>query len=442
MTLHPTPAVNHVPPNQRAGRWDLIKGVKNPFHDATDKASFEYWFNYFWEEARQSDDLAEGDKARLCDAFYAVLSRVGSDPSRTSGPKWTSVGKLSKLDDDRRRQILNTLLVMGFKRVALNGILSSSSAGVHAERAMDARAIFTKNNIASEQGGTSRSIAIGFRADRRTYEDLAQQGGFHSRARSFGQKVYDDFGLNKPWHPLSLPVYQNSLFLRKGINKDNCLHTVVSVAKVFSEIMPYPLLSDTSIFPLAFKPFSQWTESDKTTAATSWLKVKAVEIGDPPKIHHLDNEIRVFMVRVDNEKVRAYDTEAWQKRLGGANPFPEAAVTHIPIEDILAEIVIVRKYFFDNGVVSLYDIEFTGCRLLPSRAYLAQVHGLGFPEKLQAMIQGLEVAARSAFSDARARFRAQGKPPPPAGRARPRWTCPRCGVTMLEVQKRAHACAT
>ncbi|TWS97321.1 hypothetical protein [Reyranella sp. CPCC 100927] len=437
--IYQAPVVNTMPPNlraapnNRADRWAEIKDVANPF-GGTDKRSFGYWFNYFWEEARQVDDLTDGDKTRLSDAFLAVLTKTGT--------AWSPSPDLARMDDHRRRQILTTLLVLGFQRIALDGFLSSSPAGIRAEKAIDARSVFIKN-LEFNRRGQAWSIAIGFRADGRPYEKLVEQGGFHSRARSSGQSVYSEFGLDLPWHPLSLDVYARSLFLRKGHNKDNCLHSVVSVAKLFSEIMPYPLLSDAATFRLAFKPFSSWTAEDKREAASHWLKIRVVEGGSPRKIDHLENEIRVYIVRVDNTV--AFNTEAWQKRLHVSNPFPEAAVAQIPIEDILAEIEVTRKYFFDAdasgaGAVTLYDVDFKTTRVLPSRSAQTAIYGSHFPIQLEALMQGLQQSARQAFAGARTRYLDQNKPRLPSKSIGETWTCPTCKVTESKIAKNFHKC--
>ncbi len=80
----------------------------------------------------------------------------------------------------------------------------------------------------------------------------------------------------RPWNPFSESVYANSLFLRKEHNKDNCLHTVVSVASEFAEILSYPLLTDGQQFALGQKPLEEWTVSDEQSAAAHRYRVRAI----------------------------------------------------------------------------------------------------------------------------------------------------------------------
>src|SRR4051812_21389283 len=106
--MYTSPVVNRVAPNQRAERWPSIASIVSPF-GAMVKRSFGFWFNYLWEEARQAPDLTNGDKARLCDAFFTVLE--------ADGLRFRPVMGLEAIPADKKRTVLTTLLVIGFKRV-------------------------------------------------------------------------------------------------------------------------------------------------------------------------------------------------------------------------------------------------------------------------------------------------------------------------------------
>jgi len=419
-TVYKPPVINATPLAAKTSRWPGIKDVRAPFL-TDDSKSFGYWFNYFWEEARQVDTLSEGDKARLCDAFYAVLTK--------SGVGFTPV-TLALVSNEKKLQILTTLLVIGFKRVALDGMLPAPGSSVQVDKAVDGGKVFLNHMQYLEKGNTN-IISLGFRADGRTYDQLVLQNGLGARARSGGQTIYTDYGLDQAWHPFSLQIYANSLFLRKGINKDNCLHTVVSVSLEFAEILPYPLLSDGSLFRWANTPLTNWTTADETEALAHRFKVRAVRTQPGGAIDHLESEIRVFVLRTDN--TRAFSTKNWQKKVGVTNPFPEAAVNSIPVENILAEIEVTRKHFFDNGDLTFYDFEFKKITLRPSEEVQALQFGAQFPVQLKLKLNMLEKTARSTWLTAKSRYdRIKSQSNAPTGAAG-LVECPRCHKRVKKV---------
>lgn len=400
------PTVNQTPLNQRNTRWAEIKGLNAP-HPDTDSALFGYWFNYFWAEARETDNLSPGDQARLCEAFFGVFEKDAGGVRVKPG--------FDQVSDERKRSILTTLLVIGFKRVPLQGFvpapkthLGRSTKVVSIEQAVDCvelqseimgtKALTLKQKVTTEHGGV---LTIGFRGDGRSYEDIVTGGGFKARARSNGQGVYEWFGFGKPWHPFGLEVYANSLFLRKGHNKDNCLHTVVSIGFEFDELVAYPLLTDPQLFPLCVTPLNQWTQTEINGAAAHKWKVRAVP-ATPGAIDHLEHELRIYVVRLDLS--RGFGTQAWQQKLGGDNPFPEIAVDQVRVPDILAEIVLTRRYFHSGQKgddFELYDLEFKSMRLLPNEMVLKIRFGDQFPTILAERLRGLERSAKNYRSDSR-----------------------------------------
>ncbi len=426
--MYTPPSVNRTAPNQRAGRWPSIANVVSPFGDPV-KRSFGFWFNYLWEEARQAPELTDGDKGRLCDAFFAVLQADGS--------RFRPVAGLDSMPAEKKRTVLTTLLVLGFKRVPLSGPISTGGAGVRVDRAADGAAILLKTMEYGTEGA-KQLVKLGFRADSRNYETLVKQGGFHARARSSKDPVYAKFGLDQPWNPLGLEVYANSLFLRKGINRDNCLHTVVSVAKELAEILPYPLLSDASLFPLGAKPLKDWKPQDDQAAAAHWLKVRAVRKNGV--VDHVETEICVYVVRVDN--VHAFNTEKWQRETGGKNPFPEAAVDRINVNAILGELKLRRKHFWDQpptggGSLAFYDFDVISTRILPSEDDQKVSYGPTFPDQLKTRLRGLCTEARHNWRSALTRYENKDKVVRSAATGGTK-ACPYCKQMFAPAQLMGH----
>lgn len=425
--------INHTPLSQRAGQWESIKDVKSPFlgSAATETAGFGYWFNYLWEEARNVDELSVGDQARLCEAFFAVLMPIDGAGGSSFTPRTGAI------DDMARLRVLRTLLVVGFERISLDGAMSSGKVGVKANQAINAEHVFVERMQYTSKS-QEQTIHLGFRADSRDYDTLVRQNGLLPRARSAGQDVHRAYGLNKPWNPFSLGVYSNSMFLRKGSNKDNCLHTVVSIGLEFAELLPYPLLSDASLFKLANKPLKTWTAQDEAEALAHRYKVRAVRTKPAGDIDHVESELSIYVLSMDQS--RSFSTKAWQGRKGVENPFPEAAVDHVPTESILAEVLLTRKHFFDSDGLSFFDFKVTSIRLLPSPEKLQARFDDAFPTLIEARVQQLERSARGTWAMARARYdKVMSQPTGPGGAAKGK-LCDVCGKTFKPILFRTHEC--
>lgn len=404
--IYQAPKINQTPMNQRATRWDEVKGSPAPCpvpkkmvgtELRDDPSTFEYWFNYFWSQAIAVDDLSPGDKGRLCEAFFAVLTGTKGN--------WILSGSFAALNDMEKLKILRQLMVIGFKRVALEGAVPAAKFGgvkrsVTIDRAVDAGSLFVEKVAVSADPSAAR-MSLGFRGDGRSYEDIVTQNGFHVRSRSSGQDVYKEYGLNKPWHPFNEPLYANSLFLRKGKDKDNCLHTVISVAAKLFTSLDYPILSDGTLFLPGQTPLPQWTDTEINAALTHRFKVRAVK-GSKGQVEQLEHDGRLFIVRLDGS--RAFSTEQWQRDVGVTNPCPERAVDSVPLDNILAELSYTRLFFDENKHVTFYDFRVNELRLLPSEQVLKTRFGDGFPAQLRSRVNELVGEAKNNLRDAKLSF--------------------------------------
>jgi hypothetical protein len=271
---------------------------------------------------------------------------------------------------------------------------------VTVDRAVDAATLFIEKVAVAADPSAAR-MSIGFRGDGRSYEDIVTQNGFHVRARSSGQNVYKSYGLDQPWHPFNDPLYAKSLFLRKGKDKDNCLHTVVSVAAKFFTSLDYPILSDGTLFLPGQTPLPKWTQKEIGDALSHRFKVRAVK-GANGLVEQLEHDGRLFVVRLDGSQ--AFSTEQWQRDIGGKNPCPERAVNAIPLENILAEVSYTRLFFDENGQLTFYDFRVNDIRLLPNEDVLKSRFGDGFPNQFRLKMNQLIGEAKNNLRDAKLNF--------------------------------------
>lgn len=415
--------------------WDEIQKVPAPFTGAlgTDPKQFGYWFNYFWSEAITTDGLSVQDQIDLNTAFFTVLVKAASGVGKyTPKPTFHGLGWFDL------KKVLSTLLRIGFERVKPKGAAGGGP------QAVDARDIFldkveaVKHNRKTTNTPTARHIHLGFRADGREYKDLVKHG-FAARARSKTQEVYTDYGLDRPWHPFSDGDAAKCLFLRKGKNKDNCLHTVVSVAFKLAPVVDYPLLSDPTLFVLGCKDTAKWDAQDRLAAKTHKYKVDAVD--DPTKpgvIDHTESDLRLYVMAMN--KATAFSTSAWQGKMGVPNPFPEAAVSEVQPKHIIAQLLIRRKHFFDADALYLYDFDLKEIKLLPDEPTLKARFGDAFPTALQAQLTGMVRGGKADLAGAMQRYNKKKAPPPGKGVASNKTPCPKCGQMFTAFMMSKHGC--
>ena len=368
------PKINQVAPNRRAHRWAEISAIEAPFAGEPAPDQFGFWFNYFWAEARVKPNLTEAEKSKLSDMFFSVITGAA--------PNFAPIPDLAARDDFFKENVLRQILLIGFRRVALDPPQTAAYKAAGGRflappplKAVDASTLNWEHSVIIFQTnnwrGLSGRLFIGFRADTRSYDDLVASKGFNARARQEGW-VYSGYAFNQRWNPFNNPVYSDSMFLRLGEkNKDACLQTVVSTGANFRDVVHFPILNDygnnfkarsQSGEFLAVKPAELWTDADIQLAAADRMKVKAVK-GTGPGIDHLekDNHIHVF----HTTGLRGFNTA---DHFGGTDKFPERSMENVPLANLLADIHFIQKWWFNpaEGQIVLYDIEFSPIRWVPS----------------------------------------------------------------------------
>ena len=110
-------------------------------------------------------------------------------------------------------------------------------------------------------------------------------------------------------------------------------------------------------------------------------------------------------------------------------------VDQIPADNILAEVEITRKHYFDNGDLAFYDFDLKAIRLLPSEDVQKVRFGDVFPGVLRQKIDQLARSARATWGDARSRYlrlKAQATAPAPVAQAA--IVCPKCGRSFRNTE--------
>lgn len=364
--------------------WETIKNIKAPC-GIVPPNQFGYWFNYFWEEARQMAVLTQAQKDAGTAAYLTVFENMAGGTMPRAGFTAKSAAE--------KQQVLVALLLIGFKRVSmplptLTPIVPGELVSPPCMAAKDAAAL----QLQMVQG-KGIHWPIGFRADTRTYQELADTGGFIPRARSHGKDIYRDFGFDQPWHPYNNPVYGNSLWLRLGTgSRDNCLHTVISIGPKFAEITHFPILGDATVFDarnsenlgkpfLIGKAFDLWNDADIATARAHRQRVEAQKVDGT--VHHLEKRNHVYVFHLLG--IEGVNTE---EEFPGPDKFGERGISSVPAANFLAELPFIQRYWFNDTVeeIKLYEIKFDAVKWLPSEAAVDLKIGSDGRLKLLAMI--------------------------------------------------------
>ncbi|MFY7947906.1 MAG: hypothetical protein ACOVRP_01715 [Gemmatimonas sp.] len=383
------PTINRVAPKDRENRWPLVKDVAEPFAGNPASDTFGFWFNYFWTEVQKFERISVLQQQKAAEMFFAVFEGAKAP--------FTVRADFAARDDAFRENVLRQLLLIGFKRVALDApAMTVRSPGSKALApaplvASDAQAM----NLKILEGAKRGPTPIAFRADGRSYDDLIQHKGFRARARSDDSPIYAWNGFNKAWHPFNNPVYRNSMFLRLGSkNADNCLQTVISVGAEFAGVTHFPILNDyVLVFQakslsdgrfLALKPLGEWTPQDMQAAKAHSQKVRVVRDATGA-IDHLEKDNYIYAFLMDGVKV--FNTEQFF-RSHGHTPFPERGANAIPLENLLCEVHFVQKWYYSTAdkQIMLYELAFDPIRWLPSKPYVDVVIGAQGRQELEAIM--------------------------------------------------------
>jgi hypothetical protein len=320
--------------------WEEIGALRAPAPAVW--PDYGFWFNYFWDEAVTVEGLTNADKQMLVETFLGVFEKK-------PGHGWQMRTDPKSREDYQRLKMLRNLLHIGFVRVSPK----TGRWGTHVPSELGPQ-LFTEEVKLFRDKTNYIEFKIGWRCDSRDYhKDLSKQGGFQARSRQ--DKIDREWNLTQPWHPYSLEVYRNAIYLRKGKNYDNCLHTAVSIGTDFKALVHFPIFTDASLYTYPVGPIT-WTNPIVVNKKGEIARVGKDALGS-----YLEHDSQLYMVRID-DSVRGYNTEAFQAK-AGKDPFPERSVNAIPFENILGRVLITRKYWWNTSKPEhweFFDIECKG----------------------------------------------------------------------------------
>jgi hypothetical protein len=107
------PKINQGAPKDRQNRWHLVAEIKSPFTGDPPATEFGFWFNYFWAEVADLKGITPVQQQKAAEVFFSVFDE-------TTPPPYTVRADFARRDDAFKENALRQLLLIGFKRVAID----------------------------------------------------------------------------------------------------------------------------------------------------------------------------------------------------------------------------------------------------------------------------------------------------------------------------------
>lgn len=288
---------------------ELMQGPYPP----TKFYSFEYWYNYFYNE------LPTGGINQKMKYAVFVINDDGSFRTEEQVPNKTT--------------LFQEMLTMGFKEFQATDHLSAQE--VLADAALD------YNNVL--QNREQDKVNILFRGDGRSCERIRNDKG--TRPQSRVDELRRDHNMLKDWHPFN--NQGNSVWVRNGeVNKDNCLYSAVSVTPQFFVATKFPLLGDLKASNpgaighavVVVRPRTLSTQVAASAFQQAQKRFAPPEMaGEERSVILTASKTNIYGVRMAG----VYRTQNYQ----GKCPFPEYASDDLSWSDHLVWLSVTRIHF-------------------------------------------------------------------------------------------------
>lgn len=348
---HPVVAPPRV--NEQQHAWKDVKDAGIDISEE-DKKHFtrRYWLRYFWGEAvaradarpdkleGQATVLQQSHESQKSKDEVAAKFKAGVLSARTEliqiheklFPKNINTGvrsltNLDQIDEQEFCTILCRLLHIGFRGAPINA----------RPLGRDGR----PSNIISycRDGKDHLDVRIGWRSESRSWDQIVKDKG--TKRQVDVDTLADRMNLRAKWHPFSIEKYRDCLWVRAGLQMDNCLYSVVSVGNDFKTVSSFPLIVENPWgFPQEagiIKPLETWSASERNTHRENIARVR---LSDGQEIDMVATTVYIYMfllrgVVLDTQQVQEFY---------GADSFPERGVKEIKLDDIFAYCNVVRVH--------------------------------------------------------------------------------------------------
>lgn len=404
--------------------WPVIKRLTktNLTPDDMDEYTRPFWFNYFWEEAKevwgQPSQTFITDLVTLLNLVFVLPDKWrldGSNPQlfwtdqkpdefqipRGSGIQEFDLGLNEKLGMRLDKEwngipstlmlsVLSELLAIGFRRVPgqPNNTLPTQDSSIDLAR------------FSLTHTGTGREFKLGWRGDGRKVGDIRDAGGLINKSQSEYHGYARTIKMREPWHPFNLPANQSDYFYRRG-KDDNCLYTTVSISTDFKTASTFPLLNNDYIRNLPATLPSEQDLRDGTAltkgivmsregSSSAFHRVTGKAAGQQQTTIRICDRQQLYLVVIEGTY---FNTNAAQST---AQKFPEIAVKKIPETGVLACLSFVRVH---HGL----SYESSGCTVFhdPQRSVAPTIEACRRYAQLTSLTRTLYDAVSNEYDNAK-----------------------------------------
>jgi hypothetical protein len=333
----------------------------------------QWWFEYFWAEAKMSGSGAE--RQQLADIANAMFEKTPAGPAkyklRAELERWTDQGRFYQT----WRDVLTKLLYLGFRcmertQAGSTGASAPPVTGVATQHLGLQREFF--RYIEAKKDGEPRfddKIEIYYRSETRDIDTIVSHQG--TRRQTDVAFLAKTMNMSAPWHPFSVAEIKDKMWFRRG-NADNDYFTVISVAKDFETCLAFPKIDERRVYTFPSEPVEQWKPQQLDYFRKN---LATVRLRDGSKKVVVVTETTAYMCAATGAVL---DTV----RAGGAGgeSFPEQGLADIPLDHIFAAFPVYRYHHGHNDPKEGFTafIDFSRARTLKDVRASMDLFGAAF----------------------------------------------------------------
>ncbi|MGO9419694.1 hypothetical protein [Roseiarcus sp.] len=300
-----------------------------------DNFTFRYWFNYFYEEGAESDEI---NQALVTAALKLLFQRqkfpIPPKDQFTVPDKLKEYYKLRAATDADRCEALLKLLKAGY--VGMRRFIGPLQEGLSNLPFMEEIFVHNKQQTRLFTRGEGQTDdfkrEIYWRGESRSPEMLLVQAT--KRAVDIPSLV-SKMNMDKTWNPFHLREVSENIWYRKAKNTDNDYYTAISVALNFKTACCFPLFDEKRVYNfVSFNPWD-WSIPERTK---QFLNLGVVVVNGKRRL----NIVTKTTVYLSTNRGAKVFTRATQEKLSNTDAFPEHGVAEILPEDIYGYLVIYR----------------------------------------------------------------------------------------------------
>jgi hypothetical protein len=306
----------------------------------------EWWFHYFWMQAKESKKLSsinDQDKAILMGFFDKAFKKIDYPQA------WKGKGAIElikplrdTMKDADIKTVLEVCLKYGFDFVTVN------DDNMTVNDTSDFDLLYTL-----ETPKDHNHWRIGWRAeDWRTFKRLRETGYDAQMNDEYKEKAGDLHWAEKcntrqPWHPFSDPNNRRKMFYRHA-QTDNCLYSVVSLATSWQASSCYPKFDQTAWMKSIGEKFRAGTLDQFSAEEKKYLGI--VRFSPLSPINERLMMVTSSQIALVSIGSLVFNTMKAQEKISNTKGYPEFGVMKVPGKNVLAMIKVIRLHHHNPAV--------------------------------------------------------------------------------------------